>query len=260
MSNDAIHVHRYGNPDAPPLVLVHGLTDDGTNWPDAVFRWAFHWDIHAMDQRGHGSSPRFTPDDVSSSHRLWVEDLRSLLAGLPQPPVVVGHSLGGLVALRVAVESPDLVRALVLEDPARPGPGDGPDPRFAADQQRFVSAFPKNTAAEIDRMRQETPWSDAEIRAWAESKAKVDHLMLERGLFLGDSSWEPLFGAVAVPTLLVLPGDGGMGPDTGQFHNPLVERVLVQGAGHCIRRDRPEEFYAAVEPFLASHRVTVSPA
>ncbi|MCC2592710.1 alpha/beta hydrolase [Tessaracoccus sp. OS52] len=250
-----INVHRFGNPDAPPLVLVHGLTEDGTAWPDAVFRWAFHWDIHAVDLRGHGLSPRFTEEDVASSNQLWLEDLLTILRGLPRPAVLVGHSLGGLITLLAAVEAPELVRAVVLEDPAKTS--DGPDPAFVREQQEFLSAFPDRTASEIERMRRETNWSESEILAWANSKALVDPLMIERALWLSEPEWESLFGRLTVPTLLVLPTDGGMGPDPDGYDNPLVERVLIADAGHCVRRDAPGQYYAVVEEFLARHRVTV---
>lgn len=258
MTDDAarepLNVHRFGNPDAPPLVLVHGLTDDGTNWPDAVFSWAFHWDIHAPDQRGHGRSPRFTPDDVGRSQEVWVADLLGLLRGLDRPAVVVGHSLGGLVALRAALAEPSLVRALVLEDPAAPSDAAGPDPDFVAHQQRFLAPFPEQTASEIQRMRSETDWSETEVLAWAQSKAHVDPLMIERGLLLSGSEWAALFARLAVPTLLVLPGDRGMGPDPADYDNALVTQVEIPGAGHCVRRDRPEAFHQVVDAFLERHR------
>ncbi|TRY19495.1 alpha/beta hydrolase [Tessaracoccus rhinocerotis] len=261
MTDDAprepLNVHRFGNPDAPPLVLVHGLTDDGTNWPDAVFRWSFHWDIHAPDQRGHGHSPRFTREEVTDSQGIWVADLLELLRGLEQPAVLVGHSLGGLVCLRAALDEPDLVRALVLEDPAAPTDTDAADAQFVAHQQRFLAAFPEHTHSEIGRMRAETPWSETEILAWAQSKALVDPLMVEQGLLLRGHEWAGLFEQLTVPTMLVLPGDGGMGPDAADYDNPLVERVEVPGAGHCVRRDRPEAFHEAVDAFLAAHRRSV---
>lgn len=251
MSTPAIFVHRFGNPDRPPLVLVHGLTDDGSTWPDAIDRWGTDWDIHAVDQRGHGRSARFTPDDVRESHRIWVDDLRTVVTALGRPAVVVGHSLGGLVALRLALQAPELINALVVEDPAHPRAADAPDPQFVAEQQAFLSAFPEHADSEIERMRRETSWSDTELRPWAESKARVDPLMIERGLFLGDSAWEELFQRLTVPTLLLLPEDGGMGPDESGYRNPLVERVVIAGAGHCIRRDQPARFYEAVDAFLS---------
>lgn len=254
MATSSIRVHRFGSTDAPPLVLVHGLTEDGTTWPDAVAQWGAQWDIHAVDQRGHGLSARFTPDDVTRSHHVWLDDLHAVVGRVGRPAVVVGHSLGGLMALRLAVNSPELVRALVLEDPTQPLDSPAPIPRMVAEQQKFLSAFPEQAEAEVRRMHRETSWSDTEIRAWAASKALVDPLMIEQGLFLGESAWEPLFQALSVPTLLIVPEGGDMAPDENLYDNPLVERVTIPGAGHCVRRDQPDLFYAAATPFLNSLR------
>lgn len=253
MTSD-IHVRRYGTSGAPPLVLVHGLSDDGANWPDAVARWGADWDIYAIDQRGHGLSARFTADNVGHSSEIWVSDLRAVLAQVGDPAVVIGHSLGGIVVLRLALLSPESIRALVLEDPARPSATGAPDPDFVAHMHSFLAAFPQQADSEMRRMRQETSWSPTEIEAWAASKPHVDPVMIDGGLSLGEPAWEALFDRLAVPTLLVLPEDGGMGPDESRYSNPLVERVVIAGAGHCVRRDQPERFHGAVDPFLARHR------
>ena len=52
---------------------------------------------------------------------------------------------------------------------------------------------------------------------------------------------------------LVLPEDAPMAPRADGFDNPLVRTIHVPGAGHCVRRDRPEAFHAAVDAFLAEH-------
>lgn len=243
-------VHRYGNPQAPPVVLVHGLTEAGTTWPDLVAHWGDRWDVHAPDLRGHGASPRFTAEQLGAAPAVLLTDLLAVLEGLEAPAVLLGHSLGGLLALRAAVTRPDLVTALVLEDPARPE-GDDPDPAFVAAQERLLDAVTEGPAAEVARMLAETPWSRTEVDTWAACKPRVDREYVRHGLWLGDRAWEALFGAVTVPTLLVLPPDAPMAPDPDGFDNDLVRTVVVPGSGHCVRRDQPVRFHEAVDDFLA---------
>ena len=104
----------------------------------------------------------------------------------------------------------------------------------------------------LDRMGRETPWSSAEIEAWADSKPRVDRVYLREGLRLTSGPWEQgLFSELTVPTLIVTPVDGEMAPDPALIGNPLVRCVEIEGAGHCVRRDRPEAYFAAVDAFLA---------
>ncbi|AQP44867.1 alpha/beta fold hydrolase [Tessaracoccus flavus] len=249
-----LHVHRYGNPDAPPLVLVHGLTDDGTCWPDAVERWRDTWQIISIDQRGHGRSPRFTEDQYGDSPAILRDDLSKVLSGLAQPAIVVGHSLGGLVAARSAQSHPELVRALVLEDPAKPSGRNRPSRTFSRGQLEFVEAVTADPEAEVTRMRAETPWSESELAAWAPAKARVDRGYLAHGLYLGDAAWETMFDGLRVPTLIVGPVGGEMLPDASLIANPLVSVIEVPDAGHCVRRDAPAAFHAVVDRFLEQHR------
>ena len=120
-----LNLFVHGRPlgQAPVLVLLHGLTDSGAGWTEAVRHWQDRFAVLAVDHRGHGESPRFTSDQLAGHPGdVMVDDALHLLAQLPEPPVVLGHSLGGAVALTAAVRRPALVRALVLEDPAALGP------------------------------------------------------------------------------------------------------------------------------------------
>lgn len=246
-------VHRYGRPGSPTVVLVHGVTDAGTTWPDLVTRWGDTWDLVAPDLRGHGASPRFTPEQLPQAPEVMLDDVLALVDAEPDPVALVGHSLGGLLALRAALARPDRVRALVVEDPARPTGRRTPDPAFTAGITAGLDAAVRDRQAEVERMRRETPWSDTEIEAWADSRLQVDRDYVREGLFLGDAAWEEAFDALRVPTLLVLPPDAPMAPRADGFDNPLVRTVVIPGAGHCVRRDRPEEFHAEVDAFLAQH-------
>ncbi|WP_246036745.1 alpha/beta fold hydrolase [Cellulomonas telluris] len=240
-------VHRYGSPAAPPLVLVHGLTDAGTAWPDLVQHWGDRWDVHAPDLRGNGRSPRFTTEELAAPPDVLLDDVVGLVEALPAPAVLVGHSLGGLLALRAALARPDRVTALVLEDPARPS-GDVPDPAFVAAQERFLDSL-TDLPASVRRMVAESGWSRAEAEAWAACKPLVDRAYVRQGLWLGDPAWEELFDALRVPTLLVVPPDAPMAPAV--VGNDRVRRVVVPRAGHCVRRDQPDLFHEAVDAFLA---------
>ena len=110
-------VHRYGNPDAPAVVLLHGLTDSGTTWPDLVAHWGDAWDVHAPDLRGHGSSPRFTDDELGRAPEVMLADVLGLLDQQPRPVALVGHSLGSLLSSRFAARYPAQVSHLVMVSP-----------------------------------------------------------------------------------------------------------------------------------------------
>ncbi|MFC5826898.1 alpha/beta fold hydrolase [Nonomuraea insulae] len=101
--------------DGPDLLMLHGL---GARWQ--VFAPLFpglrdHANLWAMDFRGHGTSGR-TP----GAYRLedYCDDALALLRRTRTPSIVYGHSLGGWVALSLAAEHPDLVRAVIVADSA----------------------------------------------------------------------------------------------------------------------------------------------
>jgi pimeloyl-ACP methyl ester carboxylesterase len=243
-------IHRYGNPNARTVVLVHGLTEAGTTWPDLVGHWGDDWCILAPDLRGHGHSPRFTQDELATAPEILLADILTVVDRQPEPVALAGHSLGGLLALRAAIARPDRVWALVLEDPARPTGGRTPDPGFVAEQEDFLDAM-ADQSGQVARMLRESTWSRAEIEAWAACKPLVDRAYVRHGLYLGDGAWEELFDALRVPTLLIAPPDSVMAPRPGAVHNDLVRTVVVSGAGHCVRRDQPARYLRAVDAFLA---------
>lgn len=106
-------MHAFGPADGPLVLAVHGLTGHGRRWAALARDHLADVRIVAPDLRGHGRSPA-TPPWGFEAH---VHDLVSVLDGL-SPAVVVGHSFGGAIALHLANTRPDLVRSLVLLDPA----------------------------------------------------------------------------------------------------------------------------------------------
>jgi len=243
-------IHQYGSSNARTVVLVHGLTEAGTTWPDLVGHWGDDWHVLAPDLRGHGQSPRFTEEEMASAPEVLLADVIAVVDAQPEPVALFGHSLGGLLALRAAVARPDRVWALVLEDPARPTGGRTPDPGFVAQNEDFLDAM-ADQDGQIARMLRDSSWSRSEIEAWAACKPLVDRAYVRRGLYLGNDAWEEVFEALRVPTLLLVPTDSPMAPRPESVHNDLVRTVVVAGAGHCVRRDQPARYLQAVDAFLA---------
>jgi pimeloyl-ACP methyl ester carboxylesterase len=110
-----LHVRRVVDPPAPPVLLLHGLGVGGSVWQAFARRLLPHLAAVAPDLRGHGQSDA-PPSGYSPLD--YARDLLELIGDRLEPPVpVVGHSLGALVALKMAELEPQMLRWLVLLDP-----------------------------------------------------------------------------------------------------------------------------------------------
>jgi len=261
-------LHLYGRPlgEAPTLLCLHGLTDSGSGWPDAYSRWGDRFAVVAPDQRGHGASPRFTEEQrAAAPGEVMVEDALTLLAQLGKPPVVIGHSLGGAVALSAAVRRPDQVRALVLEDPAPLGPHEE-QPDELRGGEYLAGLGPSLEAADGEALRSARRaahpwWPESELLVTGRAEQQMDLAYLAAGNWKPTTPWPELVRALAVPTLVVsgdpathldeLCVDDDMERGLAAIGNGHLRLVRVPGAGHCVRRDQPDRFHEVVDAFLA---------
>lgn len=108
----ALHVHEWGDPLAPPVACLHGVTGHGGRFRKlAEERLAHHFHVVAPDLRGHGQSTWDEPWTIAAH-------LGDLLATFEEPATWVGHSFGGRLIMEVAAVRPELVERAVLLDPA----------------------------------------------------------------------------------------------------------------------------------------------
>ena len=109
-----LHLHEWGDPAAPAVVCLHGVTAHGERFKQlAEERWASRFHVLAPDLRGHGRSD-WEPPWTFAQH---VADLVDTFGELG-PVDWVGHSFGGRLILELAARHPELVRRAVLLDPA----------------------------------------------------------------------------------------------------------------------------------------------
>jgi pimeloyl-ACP methyl ester carboxylesterase len=210
-----------GDPAASPMVLLHALGRDASDWQGVLPGLAETHRVYAPDLRGHGGSDR----PGRYSHELMRDDVLGFLdaAGI-EPCVLIGHSLGGTVAALVAAEVPHRLTHLILEDTAPPRPG-GPHRPLAT---RPVAPVPYDFAvvpAIIGEVNDPDP-------AWWERTPTIRLPTLVIGG--GPASWIPQRHLAALVNLM---------PDA---------RLVTIEAGHHVHRARPQEFLAAVRDFLAA--------
>ena len=111
-----LHTHEWGDPDAPPLVCLHGVTGHGERFRRlAEKRWAAQFRVVAPDLRGHGRSGWEPPWTLETHVADLIETADAL--GIHEADWV-GHSFGGRLVLELAAAHPERVRRAVLLDPA----------------------------------------------------------------------------------------------------------------------------------------------
>ena len=206
-----------GVPDAPSMVLLHGLGERGASWAPVIPWFAERFHVLALDMRGHGASD--WPGTYSL--RIMRDDLLGFLDRLGLGTVtLVGHSMGGGVAYLTAMQLQDRVRRLIVEDASPP---------FRRDR-----AIPARPPEPLDF-------------DWAVAPAIVGEVNA------GDpAAWEGL-ATITAPTLLIGGGPASHIPQDRlaevAARIPRCDLVTIP-AGHDVHTARPAEFAGAVLGWL----------
>lgn len=251
-----------GPPSGSPLILLSGISGWWQTWLPIMPVLSMRWHIFALDFRGHGKSDRVTR---GYQWETYADDTMSFLRErVGEPAILVGHSLGAMVTLKIAAQVPEAVQAIVLEDP----------PLFNHRGSRFrESPYHDSFTAWRDLARTEYSldnWlpvlaelspDDHEVglRTRAKTLSLLDPEVL--GQMIDGSATETYdveayLQQIASPALL-LRGDPALGgaiedEDLERFKSllPSCLVVPVQAVGHGIHSQKPVEFSAAVTNFL----------
>ncbi len=242
-----VRVRDEGEGSRAPVVLVHGAAGSSVAWMDVVRRLAGGpRRVIAPDLPGHGQSDPW--HDVSID--LYRDAVGTICAQLGvKRAVIVGHSLGGAVALRLALGYPDKVAALVLVgtgarldvDPALPRALEEDPARFG-ELYRRLAFSPATPVDVVDR------WMAVAVQA-APEIAAADFRAAD-GFDVRDR-----LGELRLPTVVVAGEDDLLVSPrrarelaAGIAHARLV---MVPHAGHFVAQERPEDFHAALAGLLA---------
>lgn len=247
-----MHVEVLGPVDAPALVLLHGYSDSGFSFSRILPLLPADRRIIVPDLRGHGGSSR--PPGSYGMDTLASDVLALLDALHVESAVVLGHSMGSLVAQRIATLAPDRVEALVLV-------GSAPSIHGLAGLDEFRAA--------VDALGEPVP--EEFVRAFQESTIVrpvplefMDGVVAE-SLRLPARVWyELLVGMIEAP--VVAPGEIRArtlilwGTEDGVFGRDQQARLLelipgarlrvVEGVGHAPHWEDPPRFAAELTGFL----------
>ncbi|WP_226360465.1 alpha/beta fold hydrolase [Pseudonocardia sp. ICBG1142] len=249
-----------GRPDAPTMVLGHGLLFGGWMFRHQIAALRDHLRCVTLDWRGQGDSPPAAgPCDMDTLTADAVALIRHLDVG---PVHWVGLSMGGFVGLRLAARHPELVRTLALLDTS----ADGTDPGAARRQRRLAlvqlavglrplaghigpSLFGPGFLAD--------PGSAPVLREWLRRAGRTDRWALRRAV-LAVAGRDPVsaeLGAITAPTVVVVGSeDAATPPDhaarlaAGIRGARLVE---LAGCGHSSPLERPAEVTAVLAELAA---------
>jgi pimeloyl-ACP methyl ester carboxylesterase len=276
-----LHCVDWGNPSAPPLVLVHGGRDHARSWDRLARALRQEWHVVVPDLRGHGESAH--ADGGRYALPDFVLDLAELVESLGTGPVtLVGHSLGGAVVLHYAGAHPERVARLVALEGLGPAP-DLRDRLLAVSAPQRLRSFVEGTRALARRApRRYASFEEAAARMReANPRLAPDlarHLTLhalrrnDDGTFSwkfdplvrSDSPLRPDFEGLAAlwanvrcPVLL-LRGSESWASDPvkdGRIRAFRDARLVnVEGAGHWMQHDRPDDVEREIREFLAETR------
>jgi N-formylmaleamate deformylase len=267
-----IHYYRSGQRGKPPVVLLHGFSDSGMAWMRLASDLAGDYDLIMPDAVGHGRS---SAPGAEGYRARAVSDVRALVAHLAlDRPALVGHSMGASTAAGVAAEISDQLRCIVLEDPPwRDAPAEPPQtagatyarpslaPTGSPPWRDWLTEFHGlSTEDRIAAAREERPhWSEEDRRYWAEGKGLFNLACLTEMGSRPLPAWRETARRITCPTLLITAD-----PARGAIVTPALAEEAVRmwrgssflnipNAGHNIRRDAYEPFWAAVTAFLKEH-------
>jgi pimeloyl-ACP methyl ester carboxylesterase len=232
----------------PALMFVHGWCSDHTFWRDQIPEFAQRHRVVAVDLRGLGESDKPDQDyDIDG----YVEDVAWLSreVGLDRP-VLVGHSMGGVIALNVIRKWPDLARAAVFVD----APMVRPPEEFQAFLSTLIAGLQSpgykevitNTVQDV-LFRPESP---AEVRNdVAERMAAAPQRLTHTAIASAFSEKNRPGGSIPVPSLFVGAATQPATQDELRERYPGMEVTTVDSS-HMIQLEKPQEFNAILSRFL----------
>ncbi len=263
----SINVLEWGDVGSPGLVLVHGGAAHARWWSHLAPMFSQQYHVTALDLSGHGDSGR----RQRYSHDAWSREIVSVCetVGFDRPPVIVGHSLGGLVAIQTAATFGELLAgAVIVDSPVRRpdpeseegtrgrafrSPGVYPDLKSALTHFHLIPPQPEADPWIIDHVARHSLHETDEGWTWKFDANLFTHTMVPMNEQL--ASVKCRVAMLRGEHSVVVP------QDTAEYMYELMGRVspvvTIPEAHHHLILDQPLSFVTALRTLLADWQHSV---
>lgn len=255
---------RYGKQGDQPLIILHGLLGLSDNWVTFGRRIANEgFDVIIPDQRNHGQSPQ----SEVFNYLAMTDDLLEMIDKLDLDQIILlGHSMGGKVAMRFALENPDMVKQLEVVDISLKAYGERPYHRMIIESMKSIDLSRISSRKQVEsqlekqikqlRIRQflmkSLYWKEKGVLDW-----RINLSGIEKNL-------DQMFDAINTtqtfkkPSLFIRGGasDYILPEDYPQIRSnfPRAEIITIEGASHWVHAEAAEQFYQLSSGFLLGQR------
>lgn len=264
-----LHVREWGAPDAPALVLLHGLRGYSGTWRVLASSLADRWRMIALDARGRGESD-WDPERNYYTD-AYLSDLETVVDALGLDRfLLLGHSLGGTTSYCYAAKHAARLMGLIVEDiTAGSSTAGAGSERIKREMAALPTAFPGWTEARTYWRALRSNVGDAAIeeRLYESMRAEADGTIVWRYDAAGIAATRvapdpartvdlhPVIEAIRVPTLVIRGGRSDFCDlakvQEFEARNPALTHATVAEASHYVHDDAPEIFARLVEGFVA---------
>ncbi|MEZ5357884.1 MAG: 2-succinyl-6-hydroxy-2,4-cyclohexadiene-1-carboxylate synthase [Candidatus Zixiibacteriota bacterium] len=256
------HVYSAGSPENQPILFLHGFMGSGKIWLPTFEQLESDFYCVALDLPGHGTTEanldKLTFDSLAESLADYIESTFS------RPPIVVGYSMGGRIALYTALKYPDSVASLVMES-STAGIADGYERKKRLMQDTNLAEILKKS-----EMRQFLiDWYEQPVFAYlAKHPGLVERIIDKKShgnpqslaqvmVKLSPGNQPPLWdklGQWIKPTLIIAGSIDAKYFEIGQrlrekLNNARLE--VIEGAGHIVHLEKHKEFMSVLKSFLS---------